>query len=160
MSPVPLALLLLRASRWFDRQLLDGLEAEGWPRLTPAQSLVFAHLGPDGVAPATLARRLGITRQGVQELVAGLVRHDLLTVQDDPTRRGGRLVVLTGTGRAVTADARRLLDELEHSLGEQRVDQLRNLLTELDEPPRSGPQPGDTAGLPAPLGGLTNSSRA
>jgi len=59
-SQVPLALLLLRASRWFDRQLLEGLEAEGWPRLTPAQSLVFAHLDPDGVAPATLARRLGV----------------------------------------------------------------------------------------------------
>lgn len=135
MPQVPLALLLLRASRWFDRQLLHRLEAKGWPRLTPAQSLVFAHLDPDGMAPAMLARRLGTTRQGVQELVAGLVRHDLLAVQDDPTRRGGRLVVLTDNGRAVTADAKRLLDELEHTLGEQRVDQLRRLLTELDAPP-------------------------
>lgn len=134
--PVPLALLLLHASRWFDRQLLDGLAAAGWPRLTPAQSLVFAHLDPDGgVVPAVLARRLGTTRQGVQELVAGLVRHDLLTVETDPARRGGRLVMLTDTGRTLTGDARRLLTRLEHSLGQQRVDQLRNLLAEFDRRP-------------------------
>ena len=132
MSPLPLALLLLRASRWFDRQLLDGLEAAGWPRLTPAQSLVFAHLDPRGVPPAALARRLGTSRQGVQELVAGLVRHGLLDLQVDPARRGGRLVVLTGRGKALTVDARRLLDAMEQSLGQERAEQLRCLLTDLD----------------------------
>lgn len=134
MSRVPLALLLLRASRWFDRRLLDGLEAAGWPRLTPAQSLVFAHLDADGVAPATLARRLGTTRQGTQELVAGLVRHDLLAVEDDPARRAGRLVVLTGRGRRLALDARRLLDDLEGELGVERADGLRRLLGDLDGP--------------------------
>ena len=135
MPPVPLALLLLRASRWFDRQLLDGLAAAGWPRLTPAQSLVFAHLDRHGVAPATLARRLGTSRQGAQELVAGLVRHDLLAVEADPARRGGRLVVLTDRGRALAADARRLLGALERSLGRTRAEQLRCLLTDLDPDP-------------------------
>lgn len=129
---MPLALLLLRASRWFDRQLLDGLEAAGWPRLTPAQSLVFAHLDPQGVPPAALARRLGTSRQGVQELVAGLVRHDLLAVQVDPARRGGRLVVLTDRGNALTAEARRLLAALEQLLGQARTEQLRCLLTDLE----------------------------
>ena len=134
MPPVPLALLLLQASRWFDRQLLDGLADAGWPRLTPAQSLVFAHLDPQGVPPAALARRLGTSRQGVQELVAGLVRHGLLAVDADPTRRGGRLVVLTDQGRALTSDARRLLGALEQSLGRERAEQLRSLLTHLDAP--------------------------
>lgn len=137
MPTLPLALLLLRASRWFDRQLLDGLQAAGWPRLTPAQSLVFPYLDPQGVAPATLARRLGTTRQGAQDLVAGLVRHGLLAVEADPARRGGRLVVLTEQGRALTVDARRLLAELERSLGDQRAAQLRELLVDMgtDAPP-------------------------
>ena len=130
----PLALLLLRASRWFDRQLLDRLEREGWPRLTPAQSLVFAHLSPDGVAPATLARRLGTSRQATQDLVAGLVKLDLLAIAADPGRRAGRLVQLTASGRALARDARRILDELEYALGTERTQGLRQLLDGLGAP--------------------------
>lgn len=148
MPQEPLALMLLRASRWFDRQLLDGLQAAGWPRLSPAQSLLFAHLDSQGVPPAALARRLGTSRQGAQELVAGLVRHDLLAVQADPARRGGRLVVLTDRGRALTADARQLLDTLERSLGQRRAEQLRGLLADLG-PADPGPaDPGPAAPSP------------
>jgi DNA-binding MarR family transcriptional regulator len=130
MPPEPLALLLLRASRWFDQQLLDRLERQGWPRLTPAQSLVFAHLTPGGVPPATLARRLGTSRQATQDLVGGLVRHHLLEVVPDPVRRGGRLVTLTPTGRALAKDAREILEELEATLGTERAHALHRLLTD------------------------------
>jgi len=129
--PEPLALLLLRASRWFDRQLLDRLEQQGWPRLTPAQSLVFAHLSPEPVPPASLARRLGTTRQATADLVAGLVRLGLLTVTSDPSRRGGRLVELTDSGRVLSRDARGILDDLEKSLGAQHSRALRACLVEL-----------------------------
>jgi DNA-binding MarR family transcriptional regulator len=124
----PLALLLLRASRWFDAQLLERLAQQGWPRLSPAQSLVFAHLTPDGVPPATLARRLGTSRQATQDLVAGLVRLGLLEPVDDPARARGRLVVLTATGRDLARDARAVLDELEQSIGASRAGALRELL--------------------------------
>ena len=133
MPPEPLALLLLRASRWFDQQLLDRLEQGGWPRLTPAQSLVFAHLAPEGVPPATLARRLGTTRQATQELVAGLVRHQLLELVRDPARRGGRLVRLTPQGQALARDARTILDELEGAMGTERACALRDLLAGLGQ---------------------------
>ena len=130
----PLALLLLRASRWFDRHLLDRLEQRGWPRLTPAQSLVFAQLTREGVPPATLARRLGTSRQATQDLVAGLVRHDLLAVVSDPTRRGGRLVQLTEDGRALARDADTVLAVLEQQLGSARTEGLRALLGDLGAP--------------------------
>ena len=132
MAPLPLALLLLRASRWFDRQLLDGLQKRGWPALSPAQSLVFAHLDAAGVPPAELARRLGQTRQATADLVRGLVRHDLLAVDPNPARRGGRLVVLTDRGRALVQDAGQLLAELEAAYGEDRAQTLRGLLGDLD----------------------------
>lgn len=128
MPPEPLALLLLKASRWFDHQLLDRLEQQGWPRLSPAQSLVFAHMPPDGVAPATLARRLSTSRQATQDLVAGLARHGLLELVTDPARRRGRLVTLTDTGRALARDARAILADLEESIGAERAGALRDLL--------------------------------
>lgn len=129
----PLALLLLRASRAFDRALLDALAERGWPRLTPAQSLVFAHLDRGGTAPAELARRLGTSRQAAQDLVGGLVRLGLVVVEDDPQRAGGRRVVLTDDGRALAAQARRLLRRFERSLGADRSTALRELLTDLPE---------------------------
>ncbi len=134
MSGEPLALLLLRASRWFDAELRDALERQGWPRLTAAQSLVFAQLAPNGLAPAALARRLGTSRQAAQQLVEGLVRHDLLVVVDDPGRRGGRLVQLSERGRALARDARGILDGLERGLGGERAGGLRQLLTDVGRP--------------------------
>lgn len=112
----PLALLLLRASRWFDAELLERLEQAGWPRLTPAQSLVFPHLAPGGTSPAVLARALGVTRQSGHELAQGLVSLGLLASQPDPASRRSRLLVLTPRGRALAADARRILAELEQEL--------------------------------------------
>lgn len=132
MPTLPLALLLLRASRWFDQQLLQGLQQRGWPALSPAQSLVFAHLDAAGIPPAELARRLGQTRQATADLVRGLVHHDLLALDANPARRGGRLVVLTDRGRALVADARRLLAELETAYGPERVQALRALLDDLE----------------------------
>jgi len=131
MPTAPLALLLLRASRWFDHQLLDRLEQQGWPRLSPAQSLVFAHLAPDGVAPATLARRLGTSRQATQDLVAGLARHGLLELVADPARQRGRLVTLTHAGQTLARDARAILADLEESIGAERAGALRDLLDDV-----------------------------
>lgn len=137
----PLARLLLFASRWFDTQSLAELERRGWPRLSSAQSLVFAHLRDDGLAPAELARRLGQTRQSTQDLVGGLVRLGLVEVLDDPARRGRRLVRTTPRGRALAVEAYGILMALESSLGVRRVSTLRRLLGEFDEaapPPDAG----------------------
>lgn len=139
MTSTPLALLLLRASRWFDRQLLERLRQEGWPALSPAQSLVFAYLDPAGTSPAELARRLGNTRQATSELLQGLVAHDLLALRPNPTRRGGLLVTLTERGRAMTSDAGRILETLEAGLGHAGAAELRHLLRAFDQPDRTVP---------------------
>jgi len=134
----PLALVLLHASRWFDSQLLHQLQQRGWPRLGPAQSLVFAHLRDAGVSPSALARSMGTSRQAAHELVGGLHRLGLLEVVADPARRGGRLVVLTATGRALARDAREVLAALEVPLGMERVEALHELLGALGTPGAPG----------------------
>ncbi len=134
----PLALALLRASRWFDSQLLENLEHRGWPSLSPAQSLVFAHLSADGTPPSELARRLGTSRQAAHQLVAGLCRLGLLEVAENPGRRRGRLVMPTASGRALANDAREVLAALEKPLGRARVETLHELLNGLAGPDAAG----------------------
>lgn len=140
-AELPLAYLLLRAARWFDAALRDALAVQGWPRLTGAQSLVFAFLGPAGTPPATLARRLGTTRQATQDLVAGLAGLGLLEVVDDPARRRGRLVRLTPDGLTLAADAVETLAALEAALPTSRTGALREILTELSDNMTASPSP-------------------
>ena len=127
----PLARLLFLASRWFDEESRDELERRGWPRLTAAQTGLFAHLSDVPSPPAELARRLGNTRQATAELIQGLVRLELLQVTDDPDRRGGRLVCVTSQGLQLAVEAYEILLDLESHLDKDVVEQLRQLLTSL-----------------------------
>jgi DNA-binding MarR family transcriptional regulator len=142
----PLAFLLLRGSRWFDRGLLDRLAAQGWT-LTAPQSLVFAHLDADGTRPAELARRLGTSRQAAHELVGGLVRLGALEVVEAPGGGRGRQVVLTAEGRRLARAAARHLQALERELGERlgpdAVEALRAVLARPwgEPPPQDEPGP-------------------
>jgi DNA-binding MarR family transcriptional regulator len=133
-NQAPLALLLLRASRWFDRQVITELERQGWPRLTPAQTLVFAHLDAAGTSPSELARRLGATRQATADQLRILERLGLLTLDQDPTRARGRLVRLTPRGQSLASHARDLLAALEGALAAEAVSTLRRELLALDLP--------------------------
>lgn len=130
----PLARLLLLASRWFDARSRDLLEAEGWPRLSPAQTLLFAVLDEDGTPPAELARRLGNSRQATAQLIDGLHRLGLVELVDNPRRRGGRLVRYSDRGRELRAAAYRILTDLEAGLGARRAQSLRRLLAEFTSP--------------------------
>ena len=124
----PLALLLLLASRWFDHRSLAELARRGWPRLSSAQSLLFAYIDEAGTPPAELARRLGNSRQATHQLVHGLVQLGLLEVGEDPGRRRGRLVRPSDEGMALATEAATILRELETSLGADRARVLRELL--------------------------------
>lgn len=131
----PLALLLLLASRRLDGQALHRLEEQGWPRLSPAQSLLFAHLGEGGISPVELARRMGQSRQATHELVHGLIGLNLLMVTADPSRRAGRLIAPTEAGRQLSVAAYQILMGIEFDLGADVVTALRRLLSPLADLP-------------------------
>lgn len=69
---------LLAGWRWFDDGLRAGLSEARFGEITTSHSMIFPYLGPDGTRPAALARRLGMSRQGLQQLVAGLVDQGLV----------------------------------------------------------------------------------
>jgi DNA-binding MarR family transcriptional regulator len=148
--------LLLRAFRWVDESLLSALHAAGWPELTRAHSLVFAHLDPKGTRTAEIARRAGISRQAVHQTVQELQRLGLVTLVSDPTNRSAKLVVPTDRGRASIRVAKQTLanleDELAQRLGRDQVQALRTALEADWGPPIEGSPGGELPAQPR-LGG-------
>jgi DNA-binding MarR family transcriptional regulator len=140
-SQTVLAQLLLRRFRWMDDALRESLEASGWPPITPAQSMVFANLAPGGSTATELAARIGVTRQAVQQTVAGLVRDGLLEAADPGADRRERAVRLTPLGTQNVAAALRVFSDLEATLeerlGARAVRALRETLAaDWGDPPR------------------------
>jgi DNA-binding MarR family transcriptional regulator len=140
-EPVNLARLLLDRFRWFDQALLFTLHDRLGVKLTSAQSLLFADLGVEGARQSDLARRLGVSRQAVNELVHGLVQQGFVEVLPDPDSRRSKLVRPTTQGRESIKVALQTFAQLEKELrsriGDRRVDQLRLALdTDWGDPPR------------------------
>jgi DNA-binding MarR family transcriptional regulator len=137
-----LARLLLDRFRWFDRALLETLRDTLGLEVTSAQSLLFADLPIEGTRQSDLARRLGVSRQAINELVRGLERQGLLEIVPDPDSGRSKLVRPTRRGRksyrlAVETFAQ-LEAELRSRIGDRHVDQLRHALESEWGSPRSG----------------------
>lgn len=133
MTQPPLALILLVASRWFDSNLREELVRRGWPPLSAAQSLVFAHLRHEGIAPATLARELGHSRQATAQLTAGLTQLHLVEIVNDPQRQRGKLVILTVRGRTLAVEAQEILGKLERHVDPTMAELMRIQLPRLSQ---------------------------
>lgn len=127
-----LAASLLQASEWFNLALLDRLEAQGWPRITRSQSLVFLHLGGGVLRPAELARRVGISRQSMQTLLEHLEHLELVSQRPDPADGRAKQVRVAPRGRRLVAAAEATLRDLEAELveriGAAQVEALRGAL--------------------------------
>ena len=123
-----LARLLLNRFRWFDQALLIRLHDRLGVRLTSAQSLLFATLPVGGARQSDLARRLGVSRQAVNELVGGLEQQGLVEVVPDPDSGRAKLVRPTTQGRetieVALGTSAQLEAELRARIGDRKVDQL------------------------------------
>jgi DNA-binding MarR family transcriptional regulator len=136
---LPLLALLQRSVRWFSDELLDGLNAAGVDPITPAHTIVLAHLGDDAsLSIAELARRAGVTRQTMHAAVAQLVKEGLLTSTPGPGFPRSTLTRLTTAGQQRRGIALGILRELELALGERlgqsALAQLRESLARTPPP--------------------------
>ena len=93
------------------------MAARGGPEVTPAQSLVMANLDPEGTRIGVLAARIGVTRQAVQQLVAGLQAAGLVAIVPEPDDRRVRRVRLTPEGVRNVRTALAIFEGLEQELG-------------------------------------------
>jgi DNA-binding MarR family transcriptional regulator len=130
--PLNIALLLRDPFLALTAELTARLAERGYPEVRPPHGNVFGFMDDAGTRVGVLAERAQMTRQSMAELVAHLARHGDVELVPDPADRRARLVRPTDRGRAVHAEARAFLAEVEARwaarLGEDGLRDLRALL--------------------------------
>jgi DNA-binding MarR family transcriptional regulator len=132
---------LVRQAQLATYQRLDqALRGFG---LTPAQYTVLAILSRRGesLSSAALSRRLGVSPQSANEIVATLSTQHLLRRTEDAENRRGRRLELTARGRNLLAQCDAEVDRFEEAffgvLAAPEQEMLRRLLIRLIAADRS-----------------------
>src|SRR5262249_10861995 len=91
----------------------------------------------DGVTrPADLARRLGISRQAVQQLLADMQERELIDLVADPSDARAKIVRFSPRGRSLGELTIRALEHIdtviEQRIGRKALGELRRLLVDAD----------------------------
>lgn len=128
--------LLLKCARLLDERAVARANRSGVkPLLRPAHTRLLPHIDKEGTRLTELARRVGITKQAVGQLVDDLVNQGALELVPDPTDGRARLVRFTPRGVAAIEQGLGVLAELERELasrvGQKKLRELNEILTEL-----------------------------
>lgn len=123
--------LLLRSFQAFQAELLDRL-ARGGHAIRPKHGAVLANVDPAGTRLTVLARRAGMGKPALGELVDDLEAMGYVERTPDPRDGRAKLVVPTTTGRAAIRAATEAIAAIEAryvaQLGERGYRQLRKAL--------------------------------
>lgn len=114
-----LGALLVRAFRWFEEGLATDPDTAHLPRLSGTQFMALASLDGDGTSIAELARRVGVTRQAMHQMVGELDKASLVDLVDSPSDRRIKLVKLSLLGRTLDQKAAAALGDLEAELAKR-----------------------------------------
>lgn len=123
---------LLQAFYWMDEGLQNHFRAAGLPEVTRTQSMIMTNISCGVTRPAELARRLGISRQAVQQLLADMQERKLVVLRPDPADARAKVVRFNSRGEAlgrVTMLAlERIDDAITSRLGTRALSELRRVL--------------------------------
>lgn len=125
--------LLLKSGRLLDERALERINRQG-PKipLRPAHTSLLPHIDPQGTRLTELARRLGVTKQAVGQLVTDLEQLGAVERVDDPQDGRAKLVRFTRAGVEAIHHGlsvlREIEQELEQALGKRRMRELHQAL--------------------------------
>ena len=129
--------LLLKCARLLDEKAVALVRRGGAPPLRPAHTRLLPHIDQEGTRLTELARRVGITKQAVGQLVDEMVEMGTLAVESDPHDGRARRVCFTSRGVEAIAHGLRVLGEIElevsERVGKRRMKDLHTTLTLLLE---------------------------
>ena len=108
-----IAPVLMQAARSQLAATMARLEARGFRGLTPACATLMPLLDAEGMRSTALARRAGVTKQAMSQLVKLLEERKYVEQIPDPTDTRAKVVRLTTRGialRAACAQVRRQMN--------------------------------------------------
>jgi MarR family transcriptional regulator, temperature-dependent positive regulator of motility len=131
--------LLQRPARYFEVVLIERQHASGYTDLTVPHTAVFSVIDLAGTPIGVLARRAGVTKQAMSQVVEDLVAKGYAERREDPNDRRSRLVILTEKGLQAIRSARRHIQDIERDysreLGSEQFETLCDLLRKIQPPP-------------------------
>lgn len=134
--PPNLGILLHRLFLILVDRLDEGLRQAGYTDIRPAHGNVFRFLREEGSRITELAERARLTKQTMGYLVDYLEERGYVERRPDPKDGRAKIVHLTDKGRESVHVAQQIIDRAEaqwaERLGEDRMEQLRGLLEDLN----------------------------
>jgi DNA-binding MarR family transcriptional regulator len=132
------AQLLFKAARLLNERAVARVEPRpGAPRLRPAHTSLFPHIDLAGTRSTELARRMGISKQAVGQLVDELEQMGAVERIPDPEDGRAKLIRFSRRPGSSLLDGLRHLQTLEaelaDELGHERMRTLHEGLTALLE---------------------------
>jgi len=133
-DPAYLIIPLLEAFYWYDESLRNYLQQHGWPEVTRPQSIIMANIIQGVNRPSDIARRIGVSRQAVHEIINQMVEQKYLTLRADPEDGRAKIIVISKVGERRRKDAqaamRVISEQLARRIGKHNV---ANLIAAFDE---------------------------
>ena len=127
---------LWRAAQLWKTDFDAKMVAMGHAWFGEARAAVITHLDRGGTRQAVLAKRLGLSKQAVQQFVDELEKDGIVERKPDPDDSRAKMVTFTAHGRRALADAniakRRIEAAYLRRLGKVEFDQLIAALRALD----------------------------
>ena len=118
-EPTPLLVLIERAHRAMQQDMVRFSHESGYPDARPAHNAVFGRLPLEGARTSELAARAGVTRQSMGELVREMVDLGILQMTPDPEDRRAKLVSYTPAGLSQARSGRAHILDLEQRFIEE-----------------------------------------
>lgn len=112
-----LAQRLFRCARLWNEQALAEVRALSGQPVRPAHAALFPHIDLEGTRQTELARRLGVSKQAVGQLVEELESMGMVERRPDPEDGRSRRVHFTARGREGLLHGLGLLAQMEAELG-------------------------------------------
>lgn len=138
MTQPAISRLLLEAFRALETELGPALEDRGAFDLTPGQARAILLVDRTGTRLTELARRAGVTKQAMMQMVDDLQGVGCVRRTPDPEDARAKVVRLTAKGLRQRARARKAVQVVEgrlrRRLGPRRYEALRAGLEELAVP--------------------------
>lgn len=104
---------------WTEQSLAQGLKGTAWPSKNRAQALTCLAIADDEESAPAIARRIGVTRQRVHQLLTELQQQDLIELI--PNAKDKRMLVIrfTSAGKELKKQAEEVMLRCEHELGKR-----------------------------------------